>query len=163
LAIGIAASDLALKLMARVGSCPGEAPAIELWTELWSAPQGCEASAMAGPSIALQSELRSGALFDLASGHFGQVHGQLYALALMSIATVISIFVLRWRYHTTGDAALLLCLWSGALLEAFPRFIHRGLGLAELNIFGAAIGIPDIAFTWALGWFGARLIRELIA
>lgn len=155
--------DAALKAVARLGGC-GERFLVDanLAAGLWTTPAGCAGTDMAGPSVRLVPQAHDGALLGLGSGLSG-FGGQSYALALFFLATVLTILVVRWRWQANGDPQALGAIWGGAIAIGLPRMSGDGSGLAELELFGAATGVGDLALIWGLTWLSLRLVGELRA
>lgn len=157
------AADIALKLLARVGGCEGDAIIDEaLVSQVWSAPATCAGTDMAGPSIRLLAHVREGLMFGLGPEMTG-FNGQLYALALLLVATVLTIVIARWRWSANGDPRALALVWAGGLVLGLPRLMGDGSGLAELQLSGLSAGIGDLALCLGLVWLGLRFLGEFRA
>jgi hypothetical protein len=163
LAVWVLGCDAALKAVARLGGC-GDQYLIDgkLASGLWTAPESCTGTDMAGASIRLIPHAHDGALLGLASGFEG-VMGQTYALGLLFAATVLTILVVRWQWQANGDPQALGAVWGGALAIALPRLMGDGTGLAELELFGLSAGVGDLALIWGLLWLTWRFVGELRA
>ncbi len=159
----IAATDVGLKMMARVGGCDGEA-VLDATTlsGIWQLPAACAGSEMAGPSIRLLPHLREGGLLGFGSGLTG-FQGQVYGLGLLFVATLTTILVIRWKWRANGDPQALGAIWGGAIALGLPRLAGSGAGLAELEFFGMSAGVGDLALIWGVVWLGLRLVGELRA
>lgn len=159
----VVASDVLLKLLARVGGCEDDAIIDQALVEqIWSSPAACAGTEMAGPSIVLLSHAHEGAVFGLGSGLSG-LNGQVYALGILFVATALSILVARWRWSANGDPRALALVWSGGIVLGLPRLMGDGAGLAELKLFGLSAGIGDLALCLGLLWLGLRFLGEFRA
>lgn len=154
-------TDLALQLVARVGGC-AHVDRIEAGSlrDLVRDPGECSGTAMAGDAIVLVPRRHDGALFGLGSGMFEGFVGQVYALGLLLVATVMSIVIVRWEGRAAGDGLILGLAWGGAVAGALPRLVGDGRGSAELDLFGLHTGIAELALLWALVWLVVRLVAE---
>gem|GEM_PF-1892253 len=164
LAAWLVLCDLGLKSIARVGGCSnGDRIGLDLLAHIFAVPETCTGSPLMGTAIRLVPTVHDGALLGLGAGFFGDLAGQIYGLGALALATMLSILVLQWRRHTSGDVKALAVLWAGASLTAAPRLLGDGRGLAELEGFGLNAGIGDLALLWSLAWLLARGIGELRA
>lgn len=163
LGLWILGCDAALKILARIGACGGEglidASALSTMYEL---PASCPGADLAGASIRLVPHAREGMLLGLGSGMTG-FSGQVYGLGLLFVATMLTILVTRWQWRANGDPQALAALWAGGLIEAVPRVLGDGTGLAELEMFGMSTGVGDVALIWGALWMAWRFVGELRA
>lgn len=161
LAVWVIATDLALHIVARVGGCAGvEQIDAKLLRGLFDAPGACAGTPMAGEAIVLVPRRHDGALFGLGPGVFVGFVGQVYALGLLLLATIMTIVVVRWDSRSAGDGMILGLAWGGALAGALPRLVGDGRGSAELDLFGLHTGIAELALLWSLVWLVVRLVAE---
>jgi hypothetical protein len=147
-------------VLTRSAACPDVHGVGEAMSQLWSAPTGCTPLPL-GAGLTLAPQARAAATpfeIGLPAG-FGPVWG----LALIAIATVLSILFLRWRWRIPGDALALGTFWAGALLHALPRMLAGGSTVTELQIGSLGTGVGDLAIAWALLWLVWRFIAELLA
>ncbi len=127
---------------------------------LWTVPPECAPVAVGGV-VTLSPSLRTGISpleLPLPPGL-----GSIWGLALLAIATIVTIVVVRWTRRTKGDALLLGTLWVGVCLHALPRLFMGGPSLAEMQIASLSFGVGDLAILWALLWLTWRFIAELIS
>jgi hypothetical protein len=158
--------DGGLRLVARLATCPdaqGSAFGPDTLGVLLNAPEGCAPTDMAGPSIQLLANTHDGALLGLAAGLVPGVMGQLYALALLALATIMTVLVARWQWRSGADPKALACVWAGALSAAGPRMMGDGRGVSEIALFGLSTGIGELALLWGVAWLLGRFIGELRA
>ncbi len=150
--------DSWVKVLARAGSCPSTATLQEALDAIWTVPAGCTSVPLvAGAS--LQPTVRTGAtVLDLP---VPEGLGPIYGLALLAVATVLGILVLRWSRRTRGDALALGALWGGLVVHAMPRLIGPGSSFAEFAVGGLHAGIADLAILWAVIWLLWRVVAEL--
>ena len=150
--------DSWVKVLARAGSCPSTATLDEALQALWTVPQGCSDVGLIG-GAALEPTVRAGATpLDLP---LPEGMGPVYGLALLALATVIGILVLRWSRRTRGDALALGTLWGGLVVHALPRLMEAGTSFAEFSVAGYHVGIADFAIAWAVIWLLWRAVAEL--
>lgn len=163
LALWIWLCDLWLKAMARVGACEGAPPLREVITHPWRLPESCPGASVLGETLRLLPAPRSGAPFDLLAPALTGVAGQLWGLALLALASAVTIVVVRWRWRDAGDALALGVLWAGCLTLALPRLLGDGAGLTEIAFVGVPTGIGDLALFSALAWLCWRAVAERLA
>lgn len=150
--------DSWVKVLARAGSCPSTATLDAALEASWTVPEGCTDVALVG-GASLEPTVRAGATpldVPLPEGM-----GPVYGLALLAIATVVGILVLRWSRRTRGDALALGTLWGGLTVHALPRLMDAGTSFAEFALGGYHFGIADLAIAWALVWLAWRALAEL--
>jgi hypothetical protein len=143
--------DTWVKVTARVAACAVTPTVREAWDQAWTVPQGCGEADFWGIAR-LSPIVRDGPL-----GLPGP--GMVWAYALLAVAAVVSVLVVRWRWRSTGDALALGALWGAAVILATPVLVG-GTASAELHFGGLATGLGDLALVWALGWLGWRAIAE---
>lgn len=161
LGVWVLVADAALGVIARVGGCgPSVSMDAEVLRGLWTAPPACPGTELAGPSVVLRPAAHGGALFGLGGEAFAGFPGQLYALGLLALATVLHILVARWDDRSGGDGMALALVWAGAITEAVPRLLDDGRGLAEFDVFGAHTGLGELALLWGAVWLVVRRIAE---
>jgi hypothetical protein len=162
LAAYIVAADLALKIIARLGACPDLRDVASAFEQAWHLPEGCSASALAGPSLALAPAIRDSAA-GLAAGSLGGGAGQAWGLGLVAVGAIAAVLILRWRWRSSADALALGTLWGGLLAHAGPRLFGAGHGFSELFVAGLSTGIADLAILAGIVWIGGRVIGETVA
>lgn len=156
--------DVWLKAMARAGGCV-DAPAVADWvTQPWSLlgplPAQCPGAPLFSEAVRLAPAVRDGGPLGVLAPAFTGVYGQLWALALLALATTVTILVARWRWRDSADGLAIGTLWGGCATLALPRLLGNGAGLSEITIGGVATGIGDIAVVWAGIWLLWRAIAE---
>ncbi len=154
--------DAWLKITARVAACSETPDVSAALSHVWGLPSGCGDVDFWGIAR-LSPVLRDGWLLGLGSGVLQGSAGRIWAYALLAIALVVSILVVRWRWRSTGDAAALGALWGAVAILAGPRLMGSGTGLAELHIGGLATGLGDFALLWAALWLSWRALAEFRA
>jgi len=150
--------DSWVKVLARAGACPSTSTLDQALAALWTVPGECSAVELVG-GVALEPTVRAGATplnVGLPSGMEA-----VYGLALLAIATVAGIVVLRWSRRTRGDALALGTLWGGLVVHAVPRMMDAGSSFAEFSIGDMQLGIADFAIGWATVWLLWRALAEL--
>lgn len=154
----IGVCDSWVKVLARAGACDSTTTLGDALTAMWSLPSDCSAvSLVAG--VTLEPTARSGATpFDLP---VPDAMAAVYGLALLAIATVVGIVVLRWSRRTRGDALAVGTLWGGLGLHAMPRMLDAGTSFAEFSMSGVHVGLADLAIVWAAVWLLWRALAEL--
>lgn len=150
--------DVLLKGASRAATCDASS-ILSALQEPWSTPDGCESVQLAGP-FALETQAHGGALFGIARDGLQPVIGQVLGLALLAVAAVASVLVLRWKRRASGDPSALALMWAGALASAAPRLIGA-TALSELDIAGIPTGIAEFAFAFGALWLLIRLVGEL--
>jgi hypothetical protein len=158
-------ADAALKLVARAGGCSPAPAGIGLaeLQGLWSIPANCSGTAMAGPAVVLVPRTRDGLIGGALAGQLDGVQGQLVALGLLALVTILTVLVARWAWRSGADALALGLVGGGAVAHALARFVHGGAGLTELDLGGIGVGVPDLAVAWGCVWLVWRWIAELRA
>jgi len=147
-----------VKVLARAGACPSTQTLRDALAQIWSVPEGCGAVPLVGP-VMLEPTARAGATpmnLGLPAG-IGPLHG----LALLAIATVTGIVVLRWSRRTRSDALALGTLWGGLVIHALPRLMDAGTSFSEFAAAGVHWGLGDVAIAWAVVWLLWRVVAEL--
>ncbi|MCA9712396.1 MAG: hypothetical protein KDK70_41555 [Myxococcales bacterium] len=164
LAVGgwLVACDAWVKITARVAAC-SETPSVGSAMErLWSVPGGCTEADFGG-FARLSPVVRDGGPLGLGAGLLSGGAGLGWAVALLAVAAVVSVLVVRWRWRSLGDASALGALWGAAVILAGPRLGGDGTGLAELHLGPVATGLGDLALLWATAWLVWRLVAEVRA
>ncbi len=152
--------DAWLKITARVAACPQTPSVGPAADSVWSVPSGCGEADFWG-FAQLSPVVRDGGPLGLGSGLLAGGAGQGWAIALLAVAAVVSILILRWQWRTPGDAAALGALWGAVVILAGPRLVSGdGTGTAELHLGGLATGLGDLALVWALLWLLWRFLAE---
>ncbi len=159
LAAWVVGCDLWVKIIARAGGCPPDAD-VSWPMGAYAITPACEPVALAGEGLALHAATSEGGPFGLLPGVMSQGGGALVGLALLALATVVSILVSRWQWRSAGDPYALGALWGGTLALALPRLAGGGARLTELSLGGMATGLGDLAFVWALAWLTWRFVAE---
>lgn len=154
--------DAWIKVTARVAACSQTPSVGEAASQVWSVPSGCTEANFWG-FARLSPVVRDGGPLGLGAGLLGGPAGQGWAIALLAMAALVSVLVLRWRWRSVGDASALGALWGATFILAGPRLASDGSGLAELHLGGLATGLGDLALVWAVAWLSWRLIAELRA
>lgn len=150
--------DSWVKVLARAGACPTTSTLDEALAALWTVPNDCSGIGLLG-GASLEPTPRGGATpFDVA---LPEGMGPLYGLALLAVATVVGIIVLRWSRRTRGDALALGTLWGGLVVHAIPRMLEAGTSFAEFSVAGLHLGLADLAIAWAAVWLLWRALAEL--
>ncbi len=158
--VWIGVCDSWVKVLARAGACEPTKTLQDAATRLWTVPSSCSALSLF-PGAALEPTAREGmtpmdvALPDGAAAVWG--------LALLAVATVTGILVLRWSRRTRGDALALGTLWGGLAIHALPRLTGPGTSFSEFALGPAHIGLADLAILWAALWLAWRAAAELRA
>jgi hypothetical protein len=154
------ACDAWVKLLARSAACADVGTVGDAAGRIWAVPQGCTPLDI-GLGVAVVPMTRTGATpLDIA---LPAGLGPVWGLALLGVATVVSILFLRWRWRIAGDAMALGTFWAGALLHGLPRMLLGGTTITELQIGAWGIGIGDLALAWGGVWLGWRAVAELRA
>ena len=150
--------DSWVKVLARAGSCPSTITLDRALEALWTVPERCADVGLVG-GVTLEPTIRAGATpIDLP---LPEGMGPVYGLALLALATVIGILVLRWSRRTRGDALALGTVWGGLGVHALPRLMDAGTSFAEFSVAGYHVGIADVAIAWATVWLLWRAVAEL--
>ncbi len=154
----IGVCDSWVKVLARAGACDSTMTLRDALAALWTLPTDCASVPLAG-GFSLEPTARAGATpFELpVPGGMAAVYG----LALLAIATVVGIVVLRWSRRTRGDALAVGTLWGGLGLHAVPRMMAAESSFAEFSGFGLHVGLADLAIVWASLWLLWRALAEL--
>lgn len=158
----IVLADVVLKFLARCASCvdPLHLDAAE-FARVYSVDQAtCGANALFSSPITLNHAAREGMFFGLAEGSFVGPVGQLYGLALLAIAAIATVLLLRWQWRANGDPRIVGALLAGAWIEGVPRLINEGVGLSQMDVFGLSLNLGDFAFLFGLVWVISRAIGE---
>lgn len=149
--------DAWVKITARVAAC-AETPSVgEAIDQVWRIPPGCTEADFWG-FARLSPVVRDGGPLGA-----GLLDSTGWAFALLAVAAVVSVLVVRWRWRSVGDASALGALWGATLILAGPCLLGDGTGMAELHLGGLALGLGDLALAWALVWLLWRLVAELRA
>lgn len=143
--------DLWIKAVATVAACTETGSVADALTPIWSTPGTCQDTDFWGIAR-LHPVVRE-------SGPLG-LDGMTWAYALIAIALVFAVYIVFWRWRSTGDALALGTLLGGVVIEVGPRLLHGGAGRAEFHLGGFTTGLGDIALAWALLWLAWRLIAE---
>lgn len=141
--------DAWVKITARVAACSTTPSVGEALGEVWTVPQGCG-----------ETDFWGIARLSPTPGLVGGGAGTGLAIGLLVLAAVATVLVVRWRWRTRGDAAALGALWGAVIIEALPRLLGDGTGLAELQLGGLPTGLGDLCLAWAVLWLGWRAIAE---
>lgn len=150
--------DSWIKVLARAGACDSTATLSEALASVWTLPSDCSAVSLVG-GLSLEPTARTGATpFDLP---VPDAMAAVYGLALLAVATVVGIVVLRWSRRTRSDALAVGTLWGGLVLHAAPRMTEAGSSFAEFSMSGVHLGLGDLAIVWAAGWLLWRALSEL--
>jgi len=150
--------DSWIKVLARAGACDSTTTLSDALAAVWTLPSDCSAVSLVG-DISLEPTARTGATpFELP---VPDAMAAVYGLALLAIATVVGIVVLRWSRRTRSDALAVGTLWGGLVLHAVPRMLDAGSSFAEFSMSGVHVGLPDLAIVWAAGWLLWRALAEL--
>lgn len=147
-----------VKVLARAGACSSTGTFEQALGALWTVPEGCTDVPLVG-GVALAPTTRAGATaldLPIPSGMEA-----VYGLALLALATVAGIVVLRWSRRTRGDALALGTLWGGLATHALPRMMEGGTSFAEFSVAGMHLGLGDLAIVWATVWLLWRALAEL--
>lgn len=155
MAVWLLACDIGLKVVSRVASCEGS----DAFGTLFTDPGTCSPTPLLGDAMVLQPSVHGGLPFGLAAGALTGVGAQMLGLALLFIAVVATILVLRWRYAAQGDPTALAAIWAGALSGALPRMVGSA-GQGELVVAGLTTGVGELALAWGLVWLGWRALAE---
>ncbi len=150
--------DSWVKVLARAGACPSTSTLDKALAALWTVPEGCSGVSLVG-GVSLQPTARAGATpldVGLPDGM-----GPVYGLALLAVATIVGIVVLRWSRRTRGDALALGTLWGGLVTHAIPRMTGEGTSFAEFSMGEMNLGLADLAIVWAAVWLVWRAVAEL--
>ncbi|MGH1342198.1 MAG: hypothetical protein ACRBN8_11630 [Nannocystales bacterium] len=154
----IGVCDSWIKVLARAGACDSTATLDDALTAVWTLPPDCSPVALVG-DVSLQPTARAGATpFELPVPE-GMV--AVYGLALLAVAAVVGIVVLRWSRRTRSDALAVGTLWGGLVLHAVPRMMDAGSSFAEFSMSGVHVGLADLAIVWAVAWLLWRALAEL--
>ena len=156
----IALCDLWLKVVARVGACPDAGGLSQVVQQPLDVPPACAAMPLVGDAVILLPAASNGGPLGLLGSTLSATHGPLWALAVLALASTVSILVGRWRYRDPGDAHALAALWAGSVTLAVPRVLGGGSGLTEIAIGGMPTGIGELAVLWSLLWLAWRAIAE---
>lgn len=144
--------DVWVKLVARLGACPGASTAA--W-DPWSPPTSCGAIDLAG-GIALAPAVREGlpgvSLADPLSR-------QLVALAVIAAVTIATIVIGRGRARQPADLLALGCLWAGAMIWGAPILAGPGVAFTEFAVGGAGLGVGDLAMAAGAVWLIIERVR----
>lgn len=150
--------DSWIKVLARAGACDSAATLSDALDAVWTLPAECSAVALAG-GVTLEPTARAGATpFNLP---IPEAMVAVYGLALLAIATVVGIVVLRWSRRTRSDALAVGTLAGGLVLHAVPRMMEAGSSFAEFSVSGVHVGLGDLAIVWASAWLLWRALAEL--
>ncbi len=134
--------DAWIKLVARLGACPGGDASP--WDEL----VGCTAVPLAG-GLSLLPATRAGLPGIEIDAPLSR---QLAALAVIAAVTIATIVVARARTRQGADLLALSCLWAGALCWGAPILLGPGVAFTEFALGGAALGIGDLAMAGGAAW-----------
>lgn len=159
LAAWIVACDLWVKILARAAGCPAEVAGVGARvTHAYAPPGECGAVPLLGEGLSLKARASDGMPLDLLADALSGI-GSLVGIAVLAVATIVTILVWRWRWRSAGDPLALGALWGGALALAVPRLVV-GDRLTELAVGSMHTGLPDLAFAWATVWLLWRAIAE---
>ncbi|MEM6295767.1 MAG: hypothetical protein AAGA54_31130 [Myxococcota bacterium] len=159
-AVWIGVCDSWIKVLARAGSCASTKTLQEAAANLWSVPSSCDALALF-PGATLEPTARGG--MTPMDAPLPEAAAAVWGLALLAVATVTGILVLRWSRRTRGDALALGTLWGGLALHALPRLVGPGTSFNEFAVGPVHVGLADLAILWAALWLAWRAAAELRA
>lgn len=159
------ATDALLKLLARCANCVDPLYLdLRQFASIYVADAPtCSATPLFGTPFALHAAPRDGLWLGLLPEFGSGLNGQLYGLALLALAVLSAILVLRWQWRAHGDAMILAVLGACAWMEAFPRVSGDGRGLATFAIGDFPLALSDIFLPLALVWLLVRVVGELRA
>ena len=156
----IGVCDSWVKVLARAGACESTPSLSDALGAVWTLPANCSAVPLLA-GVSLEPTLRAGAT--PLGLPLPNTMGAVYGLALLAVATVVGIVVLRWSRRTRSDALAVGTLWGGLVLHAAPRLIGDGTSFAEFSASGLHVGLGDLAIAWAGVWLLWRALAELRA
>jgi len=160
--IWVIATDAVLKFLAHCANCVD--PIHLDWREFARVysfeSAACGSNAVFGLPFELAIGTRDGALFGLGAPAFAGLPGQVFGLALLALAALVCIFVMRWKWRAHGDTYLLGALLGGICIEAVPRLISQGQGLTTFSVMGWGLHLGDLAILIASLWLASRAIGE---
>lgn len=164
LAMWIVVLDVVLKLLAHVGGCSDSGVFdLAVFDRLWTAPPGCQKLELLGPFVTLVPTARNGLPFGILEEQLVGFTGQVWGLAMLALAAIVTILVWRWRWQDAGDGLALGAMWGGVLVHGVPRATGSGATFTEINLLDFGVGLGDLALAWGVIWILLRWIGELRA
>ncbi len=160
--IWVVLADALLKFFARCAGCvePLHLDGREFARIYDAAALGCQSEAVFDSPLVLNFAAREGAIFGLGAPAVVGPIGQLYGLAALALAAIVSVLLLRWQWRAVGDPRIVGVLAAGAWIEALPRFLNGGLGITELELFGVGMHLGDLALALGVLWALSRALGE---
>ncbi len=144
--------DVWVKIVARLGACPGATT--QPW-DPWGPPTSCGEVGLGG-GLALAPAVRDG-LPGL--GLADPLSRQLAALAVIAAVTIATIVIGRGRTRQPADLLALGCCWAGAMIWGAPILVGPGVAFTELAVGGVGLGVGDLAIAVGAVWLTVERTR----
>jgi hypothetical protein len=145
------------------GSCDGTVAFGSIAALVEPAPATCDGAPLLGDAFQLKLTTRDGAWLGLGAGAFTGFTGQLYGLTLLFIPSLAAVLLLRWQWAGPTDPRVIAVLAAAGIMDAVPRILGDGTGLAPFELAGMPFGLDDLALPLGLLVLLSRVIGELRA